>query len=346
MPDGLVFSGDDTQLLNALRERFDAHSDGSAVEMLVTSGVPDRTATHVVISGPLTDEVDAWDRDVPPQTLAGALWLPAGQDGFEAVCAWWLLRRQTPTTPLSDLLDDNDRALRWSVVGARAVQLPGAAPAEVEDAEIRAWLDDQPQVAALGSAIDRLGGDSADAVLTSADRYREALRKLDELAPLPPGSDLREFDAAVAEHLRQVQRSGFARWRGGRARAESQDAVVSAAKSAAADRLRTLIDARSEQVRHERRQVADDAAVGQIVDALADAVSALELPCAVDFDQVPRSWSAGAPEPRRYALVAEDLVDSISVIPGAVVRGSEDIPAGTALCMIIQSGFSLPAIRA
>ena len=71
MPDGLVFSGDDTQLLNALRERFDAHSDGAAPEMLVTSGVPDRTATHVVITGPLTDEVDALGPGGPAADAGG-----------------------------------------------------------------------------------------------------------------------------------------------------------------------------------------------------------------------------------------------------------------------------------
>ncbi len=155
-----------------------------------------------------------------------------------------MLRNQTPTTPLSDLTDTNERCLRWSVLGVTVVALTEPGEVTVDHEKIRAELDEAPEIQDLGKAIDRIGGDTADQVLASVDGFRDALAGLDDLATTPPLGSTPTLDTAVAEHLRQVQRSGFGRWRSAKARAQSQSDLVTAAKSVAADRLREVIAAR------------------------------------------------------------------------------------------------------
>lgn len=333
-------------LATALRQRLDLVGDDRPdADLLLTAGTPQRPAGHVVVTGPLTDELDEWDRQVPPQTLAGALWVSAEQDRLSAVLGWWLLRHDTPTTPLSDLTDSNERALRWSVVGAREVVLPGSEPVEVDDAEVRAWLDEQPQVKRLGTALERVGGTDAQTVLDSVDEVRAALRGLEELAPLPAAPELRELDAAVAAHLREVQRSGFGRWRAAKTREQTRAGLVEAARQAAAQRLTVTIDARREVLLSQREQSAVEHRSADLIAAVTAAAAEVELPCEVDFGRVPRSWAATAPEPRRYVLLAEDVAGQLGELPGATVRPSEHLPADRALCLVVQSGFSLPALR-
>jgi hypothetical protein len=347
MPHGhSIFAADDTNaaLLATVADRVGAHTGGTPIDVLITSRVPDRPAHHLVYTGPLDEALDEWDRQVPPQTLAGALWVTADQDAAEAVTAWWLLRGETPLTPLSDLTDNNDRALRWSVVGARTVELPQSPAVAVDEAEVRSWLDAQPQVQELGTAIERIGGTDASGVLDSVQRFRAALNGLDELATLPPPPGTGDLDVAVAEHLRQVQRTGFGRWRGAKARAQSQADTVSAAKALAADRLREVIATRSEALAEQRRGEADSEALEQALAEVSAAARDVALPCAVDFRRTPRPWTEQAPEPRRYVLAHEQVTAPLADIPGVSVRTIPDLPADRAICMVVQSGFSLPAL--
>ena len=316
------------------------------VDVLLSTAAPDRPARHVVITGALDETVDAWDAEVAPQTVAGVLWAPndAADGGVDAIVAWLALRTQTPATPLSDLVDANQRALRWSVAAGRRVALADDVPIDVDDAEIRQWLDEQPSVRELGLAVDRIGGDSADATLTSTDRFRQALDGLDTLAELPR-PEFTELDSALAEHLRQVQRSGFGRWRAGRARAQSQDALSTAARTLAADRLRALIEVRREQVLTARRTEQTVHRAEAATDAIARCVVDLQLPAAVDFAKVPRSWPGEPAPPRRYVLVDPDVAAAIPQVSGATVRTCEHVPPDYALCVVVQSGFSLPGLR-
>lgn len=342
----LVADDANADLAAALRQRLDLVDGHEATaDILLTSGTPQHPAGHVIITGALTDELDDWDRQVPPQTLAGALWVCGDQDRLNAVLGWWLLRHDTPTTPLSDLTDSNERALRWSVVGAREVLLPGAEPVAVDDSEIRQWLDEQPQVKRLGVALERVGGTDAQAVLDSVDEFRAALHALDELAPLPAPPEPRELDAAVAAYLREVQRSGFGRWRASKAREQARAALVDASRQSAGQRLQAAIDARREVLHDQRQQSADEQRSTGMVEAVTAAATAVELPCTVDFGKVPRSWASASPEPRRYVLIAEDLAEQVGELPGVAVRTAEHLPADRALCLVVQSGFSLPALR-
>jgi hypothetical protein len=338
---------DNASLLAALAHRLetDEPAVGTPVDLLLTSRPPEQPAHHIAFTNELTDDVDAWDQAAPPQTVAGALWIPAGCDATESVVAWLALRRQTPTTPLSDLTDANGRALRWSIASAADIALPSLAAADVDEAEVRAWLDEQPQVQELGSAVNRIGGDTADVVLSSADRFREAMRGLHELADIPTAPDFHEFEGALAEHLRQVQVSGLRRWRSGRARAQSQDSLCACARNIAAERLRTLIDVRLGVVAQQRESQVAQQAQGAIVELLQECVLDLDLPASVDFTKVPRSWPGEPPPPRRYVLLHPDEQAASIQIEGATVRTSESVPAHHAMCMIIQSGFSLPGLR-
>lgn len=349
MPNGrmtLVADDANADLAAALRERLDLDEDnGPAADILLTAATPQQQAGHVVVTGALTDELDDWDRQVPPQTLAGALWVAPDQDRFNAVLGWWLLRHDTPTTPLSDLTDSNERALRWSIVGVNEVRLPGSEPVAVDDDEIRGWLDEQPQVKRIGTALERVGGPDAQAVLASVEEFRAAMRGLDELAPLPASPEPRELDAAVAAHLREVQRSGFARWRGAKAREQTRAALVAAARDSAGQRLQVTIDARREVLRSQREQSADEQRSTGVISAVTGTAAVVELPCAVDFGKVPRSWASASPQPRRYVLVAEDVAEQLGELAGVSVRTSEHLPADRALCLVVQSGFSLPALR-
>jgi len=60
---------------------------------------------------------------------------------------------------------------------------------------------------------------------------------------------------------------------------------------------------------------------------------------------VPRSWATDAPAPRRYVLVAQERADEFPDVGEASVRASEHVPADEVWCMVIQSGFSLPALQ-
>ena len=347
-PRPLTIAADDhnAALIATLAQRLetDEPTAGAPVDFLVTSRPPEQPAHHIAFTGELSDEVDAWDRAAPPQTVAGALWIPAGCDAAESIVAWLALRRQTPTTPLSDLTDANGRAMRWSIVSATTVSLPVVAAADVDEAEVRAWLDEQPQVRELGDAVDRVGGDTAETVLKSAQRFREALNGLDELTDTPDAAPTPTFDAALADQLRLVQLSGLRRWRSGRARAQSAETLSTAARSVAGDRLRTLIQARQEVVADHRSAEVAEQTSAAVRDLLQEAVTGLELPVAVDFAAVPRSWPGEPAPPRRYVLLHPDQ-ELAGSIDGAAVRASEDVPEGRAICMIIRSGFSLPGLR-
>ena len=100
-----------------LAERLSAKVTTGAADIALVSAPPTEPATHVVVTGGISEAVDEWDRAVAPQTVAGALWITPGQDAALAAAALWVLRKQTPTTPLSDLTDTNERCLRWSVLG-------------------------------------------------------------------------------------------------------------------------------------------------------------------------------------------------------------------------------------
>lgn len=337
---------DNAALIAVLAQRLqtDEPTAGAPVDLLVTSRPPEQPAHHIAFTGGLSAEVDAWDQAAPPQTVAGALWIPQGCDAADSIVAWLALRRQTPTTPLSDLTDANGRALRWSIVSATTVPLPVVAAAHVDEAEVRAWLDEQPQVRELGDAVDRVGGDTAETVLKSAQRFREALNGLDELADTPDASPMPTFDVALADHLRQVQLSGLRRWRSGRARAQSAEALSSAARSVAGDRLRCLIQARQEVVAGQRSSEVAEQTSAAVRDLLQEAVTGLDLPVGVDFGAVPRSWPGEPAPPRRYVLLHPDQ-ELAGSLDGAAVRTSEDVSEGHAICMIIRSGFSLPGLR-
>lgn len=335
-----------SSLLAALRARVPLHDapDAATADVVVSATVPDRTGTQVIVTGMLTDDLDTWDTQVAPQTVAGALWLPPDQpDRESAALAWLLLRLQTPTTPLSDLTDTNGRALRWSVVAAQTLAFLGPGPVAVDEAEVTAWVDAQPAVQELGTAVQRVGGESAAAVLESVERLRGALTGLDPLtsAAISPSPAL---DTAVAEHLRQVQRTGFARWRAAKARVASQADLQAAAKLIAGERLQAVIDARRAEVaatvRAEQHSRSSDALVG----AVTETAQSLELPVTVDFAKVPRSWAADAPSARCYVFTAEEQADLFQGLP-MTVRPSDLIERGTVVCAVVQSGFSLPALR-
>ncbi len=317
---------------------------GDRLDALVCSGVPEAPATHVVVTGLIDDALDTWDVQAPAQTLGGALWVAPGQEPAPTIAAWVALRVQTPTTPLSDLTDNNQRALRWSVAAGAHVRRHDAGTTDVSEEEIRAWLDEQPEVRDLGQSIERLGADSADGTLKAAQRFRSAVSSLDTLATLPPASSSATFEAALAEQLRVVQLSGLRKWRAGKARAESSAATVSAAREFAADRLRQLIEARRAELTKRRQQDEADAAVQEWLQAVTDAVGALRLPVEPAFDLSPRSWTDQAPQPRRYILVnpaQADLFDNSDT----QVRVLDAVREDSALCLLVQSGFSLPALR-
>lgn len=327
---------------DALRDRLDLTeaSDGSA-DVVVCTTAPQVSATHVVLTGPLTDEIDEWDASVAPQTVAGALWVADQPDAADAAVAWLALRLQMPTTPLSDLPDSTGRALRWSVAAAATVAFTEGQEIQVDPDEVKEWADAQPAVLELGDAVSRLGGETGDAVLTSVQRFRSALLGMDALgavsAPRP------QFDAAVADHLAQVQRTGFARWRRAKARAETQTALQNAGRDVAAQRLGEVLDARRAQVALQAQQDVATEAMTSLRDQIARTVSDLRLPVTPDFGKVSRSWSASAPEPRRYVFVNEEHLDLFEDFPQPV--RAADLPPGQALCALVQSGFSLPALR-
>ena len=52
--------------------------DGTA-DIVLAARPPAAPAAHVILAGPLEDEVDAWDEALPAQTVSGALWLVPGQ---------------------------------------------------------------------------------------------------------------------------------------------------------------------------------------------------------------------------------------------------------------------------
>ncbi len=328
-----------------LAERLSAQIASTDTDIAIVSTPPEQPATHVVVVGDITDEIDDWDRDVAPQTLAGALWIDPGQDAVLTTAAWWLLRSQTPTTPLSDLTDGNERCLRWSVAGVTAVPLTAPAAVTADPDEIRAELDDCEQIQELGKAIDRVGGDSAELVLQSVETFRQAVSRLDELAVLAPSAPVPAFDTAVAAHLRQVQRSGLGRWRATKARAQSQADLVTAAKEVAADRLRDVIAARQSAQLELRQAQALEAASEQALHRVARAVAEVTLPVVPDFARVPRSWATDAPTPRRYVLIAEQRAEEFTDIADVTVRTSPGIPPAEAWCLVVQSGFSLPALK-
>lgn len=311
-------------------------------DIAINQGPPAGSATHVIVTGDLDDAVDDWDGKVAPQTIAGALWIPPAQSrASDAALAWLILRLQMPTTPLSDLTDNNGRALRWSVASACTVPFPGSQAVEVDLDEVKAWVDAQPAVVDLGAAVQRVGGETADAVLTSAQRLHAALEALLPLGASAPGTP--DLDTAVAEHLRQVQRSGFARWRGAKARAASLATLQEAARRVAGERLSEVIATRQRQVT-DQAQASLDAGVEQSLrDSILEAVEGLELPVEPDFAKVPRSWATGAPKPRRYVFVNEEHLEALGDL-GVTVRPA-DLPAQRALCTIVASGFSLPALR-
>lgn len=328
-----------------LAERLSAKVTTGAADIALVSAPPTEPATHVVVTGGISEAVDEWDRAVAPQTVAGALWITSGQDAALAAAAWWVLRNQTPTTPLSDLTDTNERCLRWSVLGVTVVALTEPGEVTVDHEKIRAELDEAPEIQDLGKAIDRIGGDTADQVLASVDGFRAALAGLDDLATTPPLGSTPTLDTAIAEHLRQVQRSGFGRWRAAKARAQSQSDLVSAAKSVAADRLREVIAARETAELEQLRASAQTDAASEVQELVTRAAATVELPVVPDFDQVPRSWATDAPAPRRYVLVAQERADEFPDVGEASVRASEHVPADEVWCMVIQSGFSLPALQ-
>ena len=352
MPPGhLTFAADaaDLPLLAQLITRFPSaeQTDGGA-DVLITASAPASAARHVIATGPVDEALDAWDQNAAPQTVAGALWIPSGQEALDPATAWILLRSQTPATPLSDLTDDNGRALRWSVVGARAVCFPAAEEVEVDEAGVRGWIDEQPQVQELGRAVEQIGGESAEAVLDSSERFQDALLSLDELAQMPPLEQTRSLANAVAAQLQQVQRSGLSRWRSGKARAQAEQATRDAAKDLAAQRLITLIEARSKEVAQDEWAERNRAIADQIHDAIRTEIDELTLPVPVDFTKVPRGWSDSAPPPRRYVLVNEEQAEhlqSLGELPGLALRPSPEVVRDTAICAIVQSGFSLPALR-
>jgi hypothetical protein len=328
------------EVRSALTHVFEAgEAAAEPPDVLLTDAVPRGSASHVILAGPVTDEVDTWDTSVPAQTLAGALWLVPGQpDPATAAVAWVLLRLQTPATPLSDLTDANERALRWSVVAATEVTTPTTEAEAVDDDAVRAWADTRPEVVELGAAVERTGGDNAQAVLASVERLRAALSAFG--TPV----DLTALDAAVAEHLRQVQRSGFGRWRGGKARAASAAALVDAARTAAGAQVQSLLDRREAALRAESALAAAAGQREALVAAVESALTSLELPAQPDFARVPRSWTTSAPEPRPYVFLPETLADDLPDLPAAV-RACPHVPAGTAVCALVQAGFSLPAVR-
>lgn len=327
---------------DALRDRLAlTPTSGDTADVVVCEGIPSALATHVVLTGALTDEVDAWDEQVAPQTVAGALWLTDQPDAADAAVAWLTLRLQMPTTPLSDLPDSSGRALRWSVAAGITVAFPDGPQVQVDPAEVKAWADARPEVRELGEAVQRLGGESGEAVLASVQRFRDAVAGLAELgateAPIP------QFEAAVAEHLAQVQRTGFARWRRTKARSESQSALQDAGRAVAAQRLAEVLEARETQVAGESQLQLDVQSKAELLDTVASAIAELKLPVTPDFDKVSRSWSTSAPQPRRYVFVNEEHLALFDEFPHTVRPA--DLPTGQALCALVQSGFSLPALR-
>ena len=128
----------------------------------------------------------------------------------------------------------------------------------------------------------------------------------------------------------------------GRARAQSAETLSTAARSVAGDRLRTLIQARQEVVADHRSAEVAEQTSAAVRDLLQEAVTGPELPVAVDFAAVPRSWPGEPAPPRRYVLLHPDqeLAGSIDGSRGS--GPAEDVPEGRAICMIIRSGFSLP----
>ncbi|MCU0278271.1 MAG: hypothetical protein MUE31_05195 [Candidatus Nanopelagicales bacterium] len=308
-------------------------------------GVPGHDAAHIVVVAELDDAVDQWDAAVPVQSLAGALWIPPGQDAAAAVAAWAALRMQTPTTPLSDLTDNNQRALRWSVAAATHVEHHTPGDEQIDEAEIRAWLEEQPQVRELGQAVDRLGADNAEAALAGAERFRAALASLDELGVMPPAPPQAAFEAALAEQLRQVQLSGLRRWRSSKARELSCRETATAGRELAADRLRQLIEVRRAELAAQRREEQSHSAAQQWLDTTVKALAELTLPVEPDFDKSPRSWTQDAPQPRRYILVNPEHSDAFASVAGVQVRALDVVLPDTALCLLVQSGFSLPALR-
>ncbi|MCA9607390.1 MAG: hypothetical protein KC619_17410 [Myxococcales bacterium] len=169
-----------------LAERLSAKVTTGAADIALVSAPPTEPATHVVVTGGISEAVDEWDRAVAPQTVAGALWITSGQDAALAAAAWWVLRNQTPTTPLSDLTDTNERCLRWSVLGVTVVALTEPGEVTVDHEKIRAELDEAPEIQDLGKAIDRIGGDTADQVLASVLAH-EPLPGAVEIPAATPG---------------------------------------------------------------------------------------------------------------------------------------------------------------
>lgn len=338
----LTISAAPGPIRDALTGRLGLVATQTEADVLVCQGTPAGSAHFVILTGELTDEVDDWDESVPPQTIAGGLWIVTGQaDPADAAVAWLILRSQTPTTPLSDLTDNNERALRWSVAAAITLTFPPTAEVEVDPAEVKAWTDAQPQVQDLGDAVARVGGETADAVLGSVQRLRAAMTALEPLGATAAATEV--LDSAVAEHLRQVQRTGFGKWRAAKARAASLAALQQAARDAAGSRLREVLTARTEALRAQASQQRDEAAVAAVRSQVESATAALELPAAPDFSKVPRSWAQSAPQPRRYVFVHEDDLAMFDDFPVAVRPAP--LPAGQALAMVVQSGFSLPALR-
>lgn len=352
MPPGhLTFTADsaDQQLLDHLLTRFPGseRADGRA-GVLLTSTVPDRDAQHIIVTGPVTEALDAWDRQAAPQTIAGALWIAPDQQALDPATAWLLLRAQTPATPLSDLTDDNGRALRWSVAAAEAVCFPPAQEVEVDEQPIRDWADEQPQVQELGNAVERIGGQDAEAVLNSVERFQDALLALDELAAMPPVEQTRDLANAVAAQLQQVQRSGLSRWRSGKARAEADARTKETATQLAAARLQTLIEARSQEVAQAQWAERNQDLADEIRQLLLTTVEGLQMPVSVDFSKSPRPWSQDAPGARRYIVLNAEQAEQLGDldVPGDLsVRHSPDVARDTAICAVVQSGFSLPALR-
>jgi hypothetical protein len=349
MPPGhltIAADADNSELVDQIVSTFAAATptaDHARVDVMVVSGPPIRPATHIVVTGDLDQAVDDWDRELPAQTVAGVLWAPRTEQTAQTIVAWLALRRQSPTTPLSDLTDANDRALRWSLADARSVSREQPATVDVDETEVREWLDTQGPVTELAAALESLGGDSAHATLASLERFRKAMHDVAELAAIPGDFDARGLDTALGAHLEQVQRSGLRRWRSARARTQSQADLSATARDLAADRVRAVIAARQRSLAQHRQQQHADELTAALTDRVHRCLDELALPAVVDFDKLPRSWPGEPAGPRKYVLLHTE--DPEVIVDGATVRRSDEIEPGQLLCLLVQSGFSLPGLR-
>lgn len=338
---------------------------------------------HYVFTGAADDLLDAWDTALDPDLVGSCLLLgPAGrEEHIDALAAWAAAKSDAPATPLAALSDESGRAMRWSVIAARAVAVAPPAQPDWDDPGGPTWddvyqlIDEHATTKALARAVPRVAAATADSCLQHYQALLAGLNGLDDLTadieaflhaqfgvaeqPWPPTApDLAPVESALAAHLREVQRSGFGRWTGAKRRTAARDALQQAAKDLAGGQLQSILQLAKAHWEHARSAATAQRAATEAEQVMQQTVATVRAdilvaaadaaPWAhVELSQVHRPWGGGRPRTRSWVVAPPQMVEDLSAAlddVGLVVRADVGL-SRRVLLVSVQSGLPLTALR-